>query len=136
MDTNARVNCCKALNKEGKPCGAAPTESGLCYFHANPNKARELGRIGGRSKRSAVTEGADPLPVLDNSKAVQETVSRVATDAYSGKLNYKVAAVLTPLLSLQLRAIGMINLEQRVAELEFQLAEVEVGRPQADESSE
>lgn len=38
---------CKAQAKSGKRCGAAATAGGLCFFHANPNKASELGRIGG-----------------------------------------------------------------------------------------
>jgi len=45
MSSNSR---CKANTKEGRPCRAAATEGGLCFFHANPNKAVELGRIGGR----------------------------------------------------------------------------------------
>ena len=41
---------CQGRTKSGKPCRAAATAGGLCFFHANPNKASELGRIGGRSK--------------------------------------------------------------------------------------
>ena len=37
---------CKAKTKKGSPCRAAATEGGLCFFHANPNKAAELGRVG------------------------------------------------------------------------------------------
>ena len=33
---------CKGQNKRGEPCGAAATTGGLCFFHANPNKASEL----------------------------------------------------------------------------------------------
>lgn len=33
---------CKAVTKAGKPCRAAATQSGCCYFHANPAKAAEL----------------------------------------------------------------------------------------------
>jgi Family of unknown function (DUF5763) len=43
---------CKALTKTGKPCKAAPTSNGLCFFHAFPEKARELGRLGGRNHRA------------------------------------------------------------------------------------
>jgi len=46
---------CKAKAKSGKPCGAAATAGGLC-FHANPDKASELGRIGGRKNRHAPAE--------------------------------------------------------------------------------
>jgi hypothetical protein len=39
---------CKAIAESGKPCRADAAEGGLCFFHANPDKASELGRIGGR----------------------------------------------------------------------------------------
>lgn len=39
--------------------------SGLCYLHANPNKASELGRIGGRNKRSTAIESAEPTRLRD-----------------------------------------------------------------------
>lgn len=48
MDAKAFDSRCKATAKTGKRCGAAATEGGLCFFHANPDKAAELGRIGGR----------------------------------------------------------------------------------------
>jgi hypothetical protein len=72
--------CCKARAKSGKPCRAAATAGGLCFFHANPNKASELGRIGGRSKRHAAAEIADPLPVLDSAIAVRDTLARLIAD--------------------------------------------------------
>ncbi|MGO8807844.1 MAG: DUF5763 domain-containing protein [Candidatus Sulfotelmatobacter sp.] len=31
-------SCCQALTKSGKPCQAAATSGGLCFFHANPCK--------------------------------------------------------------------------------------------------
>ena len=50
MATNSKVRC-KGTTRAGKPCGAPPTQGGLCFFHANPNQARELGRAGGRKNR-------------------------------------------------------------------------------------
>jgi hypothetical protein len=113
---------CKAKTKSGKPCQAAATAGGLCFFHANPDKASELGRIGGRSNRHVSGESADPLPTLDNAIAVRETVARLIADVYAGKLNPRVAAGLAPLLSLQLRAIEITEItnkmERRLAALE------------------
>ena len=103
---------CKAQAKSGKPCQAAATAGGLCFFHANPNKASELGRIGGRSNRGALGETADPLPTLDNVLAVRDTVARLIMDVHSGKTHPKIAASLAPLLNLQLRAIEMRAIEQ------------------------
>lgn len=121
-------NCdsrCKSRAKSGKPCQAAPTAGGLCFFHANPNKASELGRKGGRSKRYSAGENADPLPTLDSALAVREAGARLIADVYSGKLHPKIASGLAPLLNLQLRAIETVDLEQRVVKLERLLAEVD-----------
>lgn len=119
-------NRCAAFTKAGNPCRAAATAGGLCFFHANPNKASELGRIGGsRNKRHAATESADPLPPLDSALAVKQTVDRLVAAVYSGKFHPRVASGLAPLLSLQLRAIETTDLERRIAELEKRLVMAE-----------
>lgn len=118
---------CKAKAKSGKPCRAAATAGGLCFFHANPNKASELGRIGGRGNRHAAAESPDPLPTLDNALAVRDTVARLIADVYAGKLHPRIAAGLAPLLNLQLRAIETTSLEQRLAKLEKALAKLAGG---------
>ncbi len=115
---------CKAKTKSGKPCGAAATAGGLCFFHANPNKASELGRIGGRSNRHAAGEQFDPLPALDNALAVRDTIARLIVDVYAGEIHPRIAAGLAPLLSLQLRAIETTDLQRRLAEVEKQLNDI------------
>jgi hypothetical protein len=129
---------CKSLAKSGKPCRAAATEGGLCFFHANPKKAYELGRIGGRSKRYSGGESSDPLPALDNVLALRETVARLIADVYAGKLHPRIAAGLAPLMNLQLRVIETTDLEQRLAKmekLEKRLAETEPEKPPAADGS-
>ena len=118
---------CKAKAKSGKRCRAAATSGGLCFFHANPNKASELGRKGGRSKRICAAENAVPLPMLDNAVAVRDAVARLITEVHAGRLHPKVAASLAPLLNLQLRAIETTNLEQRIVRIEKLLAKSEAG---------
>src|SRR5580700_83180 len=98
-----KSNRCEAKTKAGNPCQAAATAGGLCFFHANPNKASELGRIGGRNKRHSSPDSVDPLPRVETAVAVRDTVARLIEDVYSGKLHPKIAASLAPLLSLQLR---------------------------------
>lgn len=65
MSTKISDGRCKGRAKSGKACRAAATNGGLCFFHANPDKASELGRIGGRSNRHVAGETAYPLPRLD-----------------------------------------------------------------------
>ena len=117
MQTMRRQNRCKGRTKAGKPCGAAATAGGLCFFHANPNKASELGRIGGRSKYHVTVETADPLPPLDTAAAVLDTGSRLYADVLAGKVPPRVAASLAPLMNVLLRASEMANLEQQLARL-------------------
>jgi hypothetical protein len=121
MPTNHKAHRCKGETKSGKPCGAAATAGGLCFFHANPDKASEFGRIGGRKNRHVTGEVSDPLPTLDNAIAVRDTVGRLIADVYDGRIQPRLAAGLAPLLNLQLRAIEMTeigDLKRRIAKLE------------------
>ena len=113
---------CKSQNKRGEPCGAAATAGGLCFFHANPDKAFELGRIGGRNKRHSAAESVDPLPKLDTAIAVRDTVTRLIEEVYEGRLQHRVAASLGPLMNLQLRVIETTDLERRLEKVEKLLA--------------
>jgi hypothetical protein len=128
MDQKIMTNRCQALTKADKPCGAPAGEGGLCFFHANPSKASELGRIGGRRKRYTAGANADPLPTLDNALAVQQVVARLVAEVYAGTIHPRVAAGLAPLLSLQLRAIETTDmlrlelLERRLEAIEKQSA--------------
>lgn len=109
---------CRAKTKRGKPCGAAATAGGLCYFHANPLKASELGRLGGKSKRHVVAVGLDPLPALDNAKSILEFAVRLSNELYFGQLSPRIADSLLPMIHLLLRSVEAINWESRIAHLE------------------
>ena len=109
---------CKGITKRGTLCGAAATAGGLCYFHANPNKASELGRIGGKKNRQFTSDGPAPLPSLDNQAALRETIPRLIADLYAGKLHPRTASALVGLMNLQLRAIESAELAERLAKLE------------------
>jgi hypothetical protein len=117
---------CQSRTKRGAPCRAAATPGGLCYFHANPNKAAELGRIGGRKKSHAL-ESSEPLPPVDNAIAVRDLVARLIADVHAGRVHPKIAAGLAPLMNLQLRAIETSNLELRVEKLEKLLTKLAAG---------
>jgi hypothetical protein len=118
MPAKQKARRCKAKTKSGEPCQAAATPGGLCFFHANPDKASELGRIGGKTNRHATGEGADPLPTLDNALAVRDTVARLIADVYAGRVHPRIANGLAPLFNLQLRAIETTDIERRLAKLE------------------
>jgi hypothetical protein len=114
---------CKALAQSGKPCRAFATPGGLCFFHANPKKASELGRIGGRRKSFPDAGNAGSLLKLETATAVRDVATRLIADVFAGKMNPRIAAGLAPLLNLQLRLIETSDLERRIAELEKRSAE-------------
>jgi len=87
---------CSALAKSGKPCRAAATAGGLCFFHANPKKASELGRIGGRRKRFSASEDVEPLPKLETAAAVRDAVGQLIADVHAGKINPRIDQSCSP----------------------------------------
>jgi hypothetical protein len=130
---------CKGTTKKGKPCRAAATPGGLCFFHANPNKASELGRIGGRSKGFVAHEAAalplsslehpqfgprrkgldcgqpsPPLPLLDDAIAVRDRLEQLIVDVQAGKVHPKVAAAVAHLINLKLRALDTVREFERL----------------------
>ena len=111
-------NRCAGVTKAGKPCRAAATEGGLCFFHANPNKASELGRIGGQKRRKPGVENTEVLPAVETAIDVKNLVSRLIVDISTGKVNPKTVAGLVPLLGLQLRTIEIADLDVRLRKLE------------------
>src|SRR5271157_3369580 len=90
---------CKALDRKGNPCRAAVTEGGLCFFHANPVKASELGRKGGARSHRRATENADPVAKLETATAVRDGLAHVIADLQSGKIPPRTATVLGQLMS-------------------------------------
>jgi len=77
---------CTAQTKNGKPCGAAPTPTGLCFFHGNPNKASELGRIGGKRNRRPKEEHARPVLKLNGAASASDRLDSLYHKALSEKL--------------------------------------------------
>jgi len=124
MYKKQKENRCKGTTKSGSPCRAAATASGLCFFHGNPNKASEFGRIGGRKNRHVTNESLDPLPSLNTARAVQETGDRFIRDLHGGKIDPRTAASLAQLLRLQLHAIDTADLERRIKKLEQKSGEI------------
>ena len=109
---------CKGTTRDGRPCRAAPTEGGLCFFHANPDKAVELGRIGGTKNRYPFVGEDRPPLAIESVKEVQTTLTRLIDEVYSSKLSPKTAAGLAALLNLQWRLIRSTDLEIRISRLE------------------
>jgi general stress protein YciG len=123
MSTKGQARRCKGLTKKGKPCRAAATAGGLCFFHANPDKASELGRIGGQKSRNGGVNALDSPSRLETAMDVRNEVARLIRDLSAGQLNPRSATGFASLLSLQLRAIESSDTERRLAAIEKTLAD-------------
>lgn len=133
MNNKRNGTRCRSLTTAGGPCGAAAMEGGLCFFHANPDKARELGRIGGRkNRRVSNMEATDVIPALDTAMAVQNKTAELIEGICSGRIHPRIGSGLAPLLSLQMRAIETTDLERRMQALEKRDAEAQPQTGDAD----
>ena len=110
---------CSALSKDGKPCGAAPTSTGLCFFHGNPNRAAELGRLGGKLNRRRIDESAHSES--DGMESAEERLESLYRRVETGSLSPVVANTLMKLTDLQARVREKTAIEQQIAELQEQL---------------
>jgi hypothetical protein len=109
---------CAGTTRAGKRCRAFATEGGLCFFHANPKKAAELGRIGGSKKYIPEVQNTIALAAVDTAIDLKNMVARLISDVSTGKLDPRTAAGLVPLLGLQLRTIEVADLDVRLKKLE------------------
>jgi uncharacterized protein DUF5763 len=107
---------CKGTTRAGKPCGAPPTQGGLCYFHANPNQARELGRAGGRKNRYL------PLPVevpnVLNTAAANDLICHAIGGLLSNEMDPRHVSALVQLVNCSQRINQHADLEARLEKLE------------------
>jgi len=116
---SSKPNRCRARAKNGKACRAAATSGGLCFFHANPAKASELGRLGGKKSRSeTVVENLPPLPRITTLAALRDATAQLVESIYQGIVDPRIGTGLAPLLNVQLKAMDVAELEERVAKLE------------------
>jgi hypothetical protein len=112
---------CKATAKNGAPCKAAPMASGLCFLHGNPNKASELGRIGGKQNRRERRPGAYALPKLDGLGSASERLQWIFDETMAGSMPPAVANVLMKVTESQTRVWEKTTFEQQIAELQEQV---------------
>ena len=117
---------CKARTKSGKPCRAVAVKVGLCTFHANPQRAAELGRIGGRKNRH-YPDSTDPIPTNPPKSAddVRSLLAETMASVHARRLDHKVGVVLASLGQGALGAIEIADLEGRVKALEKRIANTE-----------
>jgi len=118
---------CKAKTITGKVCRAPAGAEGFCFFHAHPDRARSLGRIGGsKNRRTPVVD----LQVPDNMTAtdLRNVTAGAIRSLLSGELGTREASALAQLCNSLYRVLPSADLEARLVKLEQQLAEQTSGR--------
>ena len=110
---------CNARTRLGKSCRAVAVKAGLCTFHANPQRAAELGRIGGLKNRH-YSDSTDPAPTNPPKSAddVRSLLAETMASVHARRLDPKVGIVLASLGKALLEAIEVADLEGRVKALE------------------
>src|ERR1017187_5803450 len=76
---------CNVRTKSGKRCTSRATSSGLCFFHANHDKASELGPTDCMNNRPVAAENTAPLPKLETAAPVQDGPVQLIADVDADK---------------------------------------------------
>jgi hypothetical protein len=106
---------CQKKKRDGNQCGApALADKQQCALHAEPGRAKELGRKGGRRRTvyrpDALKEFAAPKKAAD----VRDLLAESIIEIRAGKLDPKVANALGYLGASLLRALEVADIEQRL----------------------
>jgi len=112
---------CKAIAKNGEPCKAAPMHSGLCHFHENPNRAAQLGRLGGQKNRREKSSSAHAFPKMAGCESALEILQGIFEASRAGSMRPAVANILIKVVNLQTEVWVKTRVEQQIAELQKQL---------------
>jgi hypothetical protein len=123
---NNKNSQCRATTRTGIHCRAAATATGFCFFHSNPNKAAELGRIGGLAKRKVPITGLATLPASSCAHEVGNVLDRLAQQVYERNLQPSTAQSIVAILKLKLLVLTNSNTDQRIAKLEEQLKRLQL----------
>src|SRR5689334_5599675 len=96
---------CRAKTKAGKRCKAVAIEHGLCAFHADPQRAAHLGRLGGRSNRHYPLPSATERPhVPQTAKEVKQMLAEALAGIHAGQVEPRVGSVMAHLGTSLLKA--------------------------------
>lgn len=117
---------CSAKTKKGTRCQArAIAGSSLCAFHANPDRAAELGRIGGRKNRHFVETEVVNVTPPSTPEEVKNLLSQAMADVRARKLEPGVASTITYMASVLLKAMDDTDTHRRLSRLEGRVLEGE-----------
>jgi len=110
---------CNAKTKSGNDCRAAVVVgANFCASHGDPNRAVEVGRIGGRRNRHYVETEEVTMAPPSTPEEVKAVLAKAMVDVRTRRLDPRIAHTLTYMSSVLLRAIDSTEVEQRLARVE------------------
>jgi hypothetical protein len=109
---------CKGKTKAGKPCTARATATGFCFFHDNPARAVELGRLGGLKNEHLTILPDAQVSAPATAKDVRILLADAIAELRNRRLDPRVASTMAYVAGGLLRALEIEELEARIAELE------------------
>ena len=91
----------------------------FCAFHADPQRAVELGRMGGRkNRRYASPYEASPVRPPQTAREVKDLLAEALAGIHAGRLEPKVVSVMAYVGTALLNAMKTTDMEERIAALE------------------
>lgn len=115
---NRQPSQCTATTKAGSPCKAPAVERGLCYFHAHPDRLRELGRQGGKANRRFPKDPDLPEVQLRSVNDVTALLAQTINQVRSGGLDPRTGNAVGYLAAVMLKALQQGDIEARLQALE------------------
>lgn len=110
---------CSARTKLGNECrAAAVVGTPFCALHGDPERAAELGRMGGRKNRHYVDTEPVNITPPSTPEEVKNLLAQAMVDVLAKKLDPRIASTITYMSGPLLRAFESTDLQQRLARLE------------------
>jgi hypothetical protein len=108
---------CRAKNKSGEQCRAIPSRDGFCSIHSHADRAAELGRRSGQSRKPAESE---PLLLLPPKTALElhEALGQIFASVSSGEMDAKLGRTLGYLASVLVKTTELSDHEVRIRTIE------------------
>ena len=110
---------CQASTKSGTRC-AAPAVKGtrLCSLHADPERAAEIGRKGGKRNLKLYDGRPQNLSIPESPADVKRMLAETMAEVRTGKMDPKIGTNLAYIGTSLLKAIEVSDLETRLRALE------------------
>ncbi len=110
------IHCCRARTEAGKPCKAVAVEGDFGSFHADPKRAAQLARIGGRkNRRYASRYEASTVRPPQTAREVKDLLAEASAGIHAGRLEPKIGSVMAYVGTALLNAIEATDMEERIA---------------------